>query len=304
MSDISDKILLEMKRYGYKFKSVSISHLPEVQEAVAKLVRQGMISEQLHSTWHFYLDSNKNLPEAKTIFIIAMPQSISRAQFEWQKTSILADFPPGTFGKVVESQAEKILRGVLEIAGYKVAKAHLALKTLAVRSGLAKYGKNNISYVPGTGSFHRLIAFYTDYPCEEDNWHKSQAMKICDNCSLCRENCPAQSISADRFLIHAENCQTFDRAEKNSSWWLQSHWHNTLVGCMRCQQVCPVNEPYINKVDMGPSFSENETKLISNGIPVGNLTTETRGKLDRLAEDELYLTTTRNLGALLRSRNL
>ncbi|HEX9896547.1 MAG TPA: 4Fe-4S double cluster binding domain-containing protein [Dehalococcoidales bacterium] len=300
MSEILDKISREMKRYGYKFKSVSISHLPEVQEAVAKLVRQGMISEKLHSNWHFYLDSNKDLPKVETIFIIAMPQSITCAQFEWQGKAYSADFPPGIFIRADESRAGEILSNILKTGGYKVVKAHLALKTLAVRSGLAKYGKNNISYVPGMGSSHRLIAFYTDYPCEEDNWHEIVAMKACNNCSLCRENCPAQSISADRFLIHAENCQTFDRAEKDSSWWVQPHWHNTLVGCVRCQQVCPANKPYLRKITVGPHFSESETKLILNGTPIDNLDMETRDKLDRLADEELYLRTARNLRVLLR----
>ena len=141
MSKVLNKLSQEMKKYGYKFKSVSISHLPEIQESVASLVRQGMISEKLHSTWHFYLDSNKNLPEAKTIFIIAIPQFITRAQFEWQRMSYLADFPPGTFVKADESCAIEILGTILKAGGCKVVKAHLALKTLAVRSGLAKYGK-------------------------------------------------------------------------------------------------------------------------------------------------------------------
>jgi len=32
---------------------------------------------------------------------------------------------------------------------------------LAVRGGLATYGRNNVTYVPGMGSFHRLSAFYS-----------------------------------------------------------------------------------------------------------------------------------------------
>jgi epoxyqueuosine reductase len=304
MSEMLNKITREMSRYSYKFKTVSISHLPEVQEAVAKLVRQGMISEELCSNWHFYLDDNKNLPEAKTIFVMAMPRYITRSCFEWQKISYLADFPPGTFVEGHESRAREILEAILKAHGYGVTKAHLALKTLAVRTGLAQYGKNNITYVPGMGSFHRLIAFYTDYPCEEDNWHEVRAMKTCNTCSLCAENCPVQSISDDRFLIHAENCEAFDKLEKDSSWWIQPDWFNTLVGCMRCQQVCPANKPYINRIEEGPFFSEIETELILNGTPTVNLTTETRNKLDRLTDEELYLTTIRNLRVLLRSQNL
>ncbi len=296
-----------MKRHGYKLKSVSISHLPEVQEAVAKLVRQKMISEKLHSTWHFYLDSNKNLPEAKTIVVVAMPEPITRVKFEWQRNIYDADIPPNYIFQVDEKRAEKILRGVLEIAGYRVAKAHLALKTLAVRSGLARYGKNNITYVSGMGSFHRLIAFYADCPCEEDNWHESQAMKTCDNCSLCHENCHAGSISRDRFLIHAEKCYAFyyDRKILIPD-RIPPSWHIPLFACLSCQLVCPVNKPHLNTIADGPIFSEQETALLLKKIPWEDLPQQTQYKLTNIGFDdsERYSLLPNNLGVLIKSQSL
>jgi epoxyqueuosine reductase len=279
---------------------VSIAHLQEVQDAVGELVRQGMISEKLHHGWHFYLDGNEKFPEAKTIAIIAMPQFITRVAFKWQGTNYSGNIPPGYFTQKDESCADKILRGILEANGYKLSKARLPLKTLAVRSGLAKYGRNNISYVPGMGSFHRLIAFYTDYPCEEDNRQEASMMKTCENCALCRENCPTGCISADRFLIHAENCLTyFNEDEFDLPKWLQSDWHNSLIGCMKCQAVCPVNKPYLNKIETGPDFSEEETELILNKAPVERLSPETRMKLDRMVEDGIYPVMGRNLRMLI-----
>ena len=201
MNEITYKIQEEMKRFDYKARTVSIIHLSEVQEAVAKLIRQGLVNKQLHEKWHFYLDTNKDLPEAKTIVIVAIPQSITRVRFEWQGIIYPAEIAPNYITKTDESHVEKILNNVLETADYKIVKAHLALKTLAVRSGLARYGRNNISYVPGMGSFLRLVAFYTDCPCEEDNWQEAKAMDACENCSLCRENCPTGSIPA-LSLIH------------------------------------------------------------------------------------------------------
>jgi hypothetical protein len=78
MDAIISRIAKGMEQHHYKFKMVSIVHLSEVQDAVGKLVRQGTISEKLYSGWHFYQDSNQNFPEAKTMFIIAMPQPITR----------------------------------------------------------------------------------------------------------------------------------------------------------------------------------------------------------------------------------
>jgi len=290
-----------MTRYGYQYRTVSITHLPEVQQAVGDLVRQGLLNRRLHETWHFYLDTNKDLPEAKTIVVVAMPQPFTRIRFEWQRAAYPADIPPNYFAGADDSRAEEILKNVLETAGYRIVKAHLALKTLAVRSGLARYGRNNISYVPGMGSFLQLVAFYTDCPCEEDNWQAPEVMKACENCSLCRESCPAGSIPADRFLIHAENCLGFlSQMDPDFPYWvqLQPGWSNALIGCMSCQFVCPVDEPYLNRIVAGPSFSEEETGLILNKTPWENLLPETRQKLENTS-DRFYRFIAPNLRALI-----
>lgn len=300
MDAVISQIAHGMKQHHYKFRTVAITHIHEVQDAVGELIRQGMISEKLYHGWHFYLDSNKNFPEAKTIIVVAMPQFITQVKFRWQGRGYNASIPPGYFTQADESCAEKILKDVLEKNGYKIVKAHLALKTLAVRSGLAKYGRNNISYVPGMGSFLRLIAFYTDYPCEEGNWREARMMKTCENCALCRENCPTGCIPSDRFLIHAENCLThFNEAETDFPHWLKPEAHNMLIGCMKCQSGCPVNEPYLDKIEDGTDFSEEETELIWNKAPVERLSPQTRLKLDRMVEDGIYPVMGRNLRMLI-----
>lgn len=301
MANVFEQVSPAMNRCDYQYRTVSITHLPAVQQAVGELVRQGLLNRRLHGTWHFYLDTNKDLPEAKTIVVVAMPQPFTRVRFEWQKAAYLADIPPNYFARADDSRAEEILKNVLETAGYRIVKAHLALKTLAVRSGLARYGRNNISYVPGMGSFCQLVAFYTDCPCEEDSWQQPEAMKACENCSLCRENCPAGSIPADRFLIHAENCLGFlSQMEPDFPYWvqLQPDWHNALIGCMRCQSVCPVDEPYLNRIADGPSFSEEETGLILNKTPWEKLSPETRQKLENTS-DRFYRFIASNLSALI-----
>ncbi len=300
MDGISTKIREAVKPHGYKARTVSIAHLPEVQEAVGKLVRQGLINRQLHEKWHFYLKTNENLPEAKTIIVVAMPQPFTRLRFEWQGRIFAADIPPTYFTRVDDARAELTLKRVLELTGHRIIKARLALKTLAVRSGLAEYGRNNISYVPGMGSLCQLVAFYADCPCEEDNWHESRVMKECDNCLLCRENCPTGSITADRFLIRAEKCLgALNEEDPDSPYWVQQQpdWPNALIGCMRCQFVCPVDKPYPHKIATGPSFSEVETGLILNKTPWEELFPETRKKLEDISG--IYPFLSRNLDALI-----
>jgi epoxyqueuosine reductase len=301
MNDILHKIQEGMKQYNYKARTVSITHLPEVQEAVGELIRQGLVNEQLHKRWHFYLRTNSNLPEAKTIIVVAMPTPLTRVWFKYKGMEYPADIPPDHFGKKVkESRAEEILNNTLKPAGYKVAKAHLALKTLAVRSGLAVYGRNNMSYVSGMGSLCMLVAFYTDWSCEEDNWQKSKVMEACGTCSLCRENCPTGSIAIDRFLIHAENCLgSLQERNPDFPYWvdLQPDWRNALTGCMRCQFVCPMNKSYLHKIAPGPSFCEEETSLILNEAPWERLSSETQTKLE--LSGGIYPLLAPNLSALI-----
>ena len=304
MDRTSNKIQEAIKPHGYKAKTVSIAHLPEVQESVGKLVRQGLIDKQLCKKWHFYLKTNENLPDAKTIIVVAMPQPLTRLKFKWRGMIFPADIPPTYFTKADDSRAENMFKSVLGTTGYRIVKAHLALKTLAVRSGLAEYGKNNISYVPGMGSLYQLIAFYSDCPCEEDSWREPTIMKDCNACSLCRENCPTGSIVADRFLIHAEKCLgSLNENEPESPYWvnLQPDWPNALIGCMACQFACPVNKPYLRNIINGPFFSEEETDCILHKTPWKGLLPQTREKLEDIYW--AYPLLARNLGALIEKQN-
>ena len=96
-----------MEQSGYKVKFVSIAHLLEVQESVAKLVRQGLINKQLYKKWHFYLDNNKNLPEAKTIVIVAMPSPLTRVWFKYKGNAYPADIPPDHYAKKEKNFLQK-----------------------------------------------------------------------------------------------------------------------------------------------------------------------------------------------------
>jgi epoxyqueuosine reductase len=300
MNEIKQQIMRKLEISGYQARMVSISHLPEIQDAVTNLVKQGLLDKSLYEKWKIYFQVNLEMPEASSIITIAMPQPITRLRFCWQGVDYPVDIPPTYFSQMDDPRAIEILDQTLIPDGYKIVRARLAQKTLAVRGGLAKYGRNNITYVPGIGSFYRLISFYTDWDCQEDHWQEPKAMKACENCSLCLRNCPTGCIPEDRFLIHAENCLTrINESEEDFPDWIQPGWHNALIGCLRCQVVCPVNKPYLNRIVQGPVFSENETALILNKTPAEKLPSELRQTLDSLILDEIYPLMARNLRALI-----
>jgi len=69
-----------------------------------------------------------------------------------------------------------------------------------------------------------------------------------------------------RFIIKAGQCLTFynefegDFQKKN----VPDTAHNALIGCLRCQLVCPVNRPFTKKREIVETFNEEETALIMN----------------------------------------
>lgn len=301
MKNIAGKFTEKASQLGYKIRAVDACHLPELQETIETLLRDGLIDNRLYEAYLcFDYASKSKLTDIKTVFIVAMPHHITRLRFGWHGNIHSVDIPPTYFAGQYDVRAREILNGLLKTSGHNTEKASLPLKTLAVKSGLAKYGRNNITYVPGMGSFYRLVAFYSDCPCKEDNWQEAKMMKACDKCLACLENCPTRCIVNDRFLVHAEKCLTFfNEDEQDMPSWIPVDSHNAIVGCMRCQLVCPVDKPYIDKIVAGPDFSEEETTLILNNVPVEKLTPETRRKLENTFSENMYPLLPRNLNVLI-----
>lgn len=291
---------------GVKLKTVSIRHLAEQKEDVEKLQRQGLLDKHLAEVYlQFNYDMSAALPGARCLLIVAMPQPLTSAVFNWKGKMYHCDIPPTYIRKADDARVKDALTAIVGPDGFKLTRVHLPVKTLAVRSGLAQYGKNNITYVPGFGSYHRLVAFATDCECSDDNWGELKMMKACEGCFRCAENCPTGCIPKVRFLLHAENCLTrHNEREDILESWIKPDWHNALIGCMRCQLVCPVNKNQFTNIVAGPVFSETETALLLQKIQLDALPDETRRKLSAIAMDDSYDVMARNLDLLIKNQTL
>jgi epoxyqueuosine reductase len=169
---------------------------------------------------------------------------------------------------------------------------------------LAEYGRNNISYIPGLGSFHRLVAFYSDFPCVEDNWGDPKVMERCETCTVCQKMCPTGAIPTDRFLLRAERCLSFfNESPDEFPDWIDSSCHHCLVGCLACQKTCPVDKKFVDNIEDGPPFSAKETELILNETPESLLPEETLKKLKNLDIAEYLGHLGRNLQVLIDNKD-
>jgi len=295
------ELIESLANNGCKAQVVSISRLAEAESALIELKRSGAVNADFYSELTRYLnfDYQAALPQARSIIVAASPQLSTQVLFGSHAVII----PPTYIYSEIWKKQLELVAGFLQPRGYHVARARLPFKTLAVRSGLGKYGRNNICYITGMGSFFRLAAFYSDMPCEHDGWGAPEMMKLCQTCKLCRDKCPTGCISADRFLIHADRCLThFNESENPLPGWIKPEWHNALLGCMKCQKVCPLDKELLEKPeDAIEKFTVAETEEILAGTPLENLRPATVTKLESLclADSDVYPILKRNLSLLI-----
>jgi epoxyqueuosine reductase len=290
----------ELAQGGFQHKIISGSHIHDLQSEIQEKHRQGLFEEEFYTEelTGFDFKIAKSLAGSISLIIVAAPQPSVRVTFSRQGESYRAIIPP-TYSSATDRKIQQLLEDHLSPAGFQVKKANLPWKLLAARSGLARYGKNNITYVAGMGSYHRLVAFVTDFPGIDDHWQAPQVLERCENCKACMKACPTKAITPDRFLLNGERCLTFHNERKGEfPKWIKPSWHNCLVGCLYCQKACPVNKDVVKSVDEGPVFSDVETEFILNGGPQEKVSRQAIQKLEHLDMIEYLPVLGRNLRAL------
>lgn len=295
-----------IEREKCKFKVVSTSHIANLQHEIESRRDQGQFDNEFAKQYMFSFKfaPPEELKTAKSIIVVATPRPPTKAVFCWNGKRRVFILPP-TYTAYDEKRIhiERLLTEVVGWKGYKVATPNLPLKLLAVCSGLAKYGRNNIAYVSGMGSFMRLTAVYSDMPCKNDEWHRPEIMVNCSSCNLCLKACPTGAISKNRFLLNAEKCITFHN-EKDGKIpfpkWIKPEWHNCLIGCIRCQAVCPENKPYLDNFGETAEFDEQETELLLKGTSREQMPIDTLKKMQLLSLMDYFNEIPRNLSVLLK----
>jgi epoxyqueuosine reductase len=304
-SQLSNLICSELEQKGCRASIVPVTHLADFQKEIVGRHNDGAFEEVFFQERLTYFDYAlpAHLHEARSLIITAAPQPQQRVGFKLKGKPYHFTVPP-TYSSDTDRAVESVLSAILQPEGFNLHRAKLPEKLLAVCSGLARYGKNNIAYVEGMGSFHRLKAFFSDLPPLEDNWVGLQSMEQCHKCTACISQCPTGAIVPHRFLILAERCLTFHN-ERSAEFpgWIDPSWHKCLIGCMACQLACPVNKKFFNWFEERVSFTEEETALLLEGITRDQLPQATADKLQRLCLLEDLELVTRNLAVLLKQRS-
>jgi epoxyqueuosine reductase len=300
------RLLRALEEREYSGRVVSVQHLDDLKEDIESKHCRGAFDEAFYHErlTGFVFEPSESLPQARSLIVVAVRQPQIRFTFTWQGSRIPAVVPPTYLHwRETDRQVEETLAGLLQPDGYQVVQALLPKKLLAVRSGLAEYGRNNITYVPGLGSFHRLVVFYSDLPCEEeeDDWREPMMMARCETCRACLRGCPSGAITEERFLLRAERCIVFHNEQSGEvpfPAWMDASWHNCLVGCMLCQSICPADKDVLGWIEDGAEFSPEETARLVAGASLDDLPAETVRKLEEHDLVDLLDVLPRNLSAL------
>lgn len=302
MTEVYELLKKELQKNGFTVRTVSVEHVEELKKEMAGLREQSLLDGQFYDRHLSWMDFEWKgaMPGVRSIIVVSRPQYTTLLNFAYKGKSCSVPLPPTyVYGKM-RSLVEKSLSGVLSPYGYSISRTRLPAKLLAVRTGLGVYGRNNICYVKGTGSFHRLFAYYSDMPPAEDDWQEVKVMPECGKCEACVRACPTKCIDGERFLIHADKCITvYNENEGDFPGWFDRSWHNAIVGCMKCQWACPQNREFAAKAEDEVGFTAGETELILENGPLDSLPPSLKQKLDDLDLTEYYGILGRNLAVLI-----
>ncbi|MCK9400950.1 MAG: hypothetical protein M0Q51_13290 [Bacteroidales bacterium] len=164
-----EKLFKMIEERGWKSRIVPIVRLADLKEAILGRYEKRLIDESLYreQLGFFSFDPPADLPGARSIIIVAVPTPQMRIIFNWQGGRVPVVVPPTYVSYTPRTKSvQEVLATWLKPEGYHLAKPKLPLKTLAVLSGLADYGRNHICYVPGMGSFLQLVGAFSDLPCD------------------------------------------------------------------------------------------------------------------------------------------
>ncbi|HUU78356.1 MAG TPA: 4Fe-4S double cluster binding domain-containing protein [candidate division Zixibacteria bacterium] len=267
---MQEKFLL--KGMKVKYKVMSVNRLPDLQKDIDKLKQKRKISE--NKIFRNHINPLKfiipeSVPKAKYLISLALETKLTYINFHYNNSMFDVMIPPNycDYGVTTEEIEKFILNEIIKKPGYKVENTeNIHLKHLASRSGLGRYGRNNIIYVDELGSLVELYCFFTDYDFGVDNWEEAEMLERCEKCSVCINKCPTQAISRENFIINVDRCLSlYNEMPGEIPNWIDADVHNAIIDCMKCQMFCPANKLAMKNPRRFLDITEEETKAIFDG---------------------------------------
>ncbi len=258
---------------GYRAGWYGADAVNRAMSHVYALRSSGELNEAFCTRALFWLDGQGVglEPGEQSLIMVAVPRPAHLVSFNYRGRSFDLVLPPTYHGyrDLFRQVREDLHAHVSGTLGLRVVRG--PYKALATHSGFARYGKNNITYHEGFGSYAQLLAFACRPPVEDaaESVRDNPEPAVLDRCALCRlceEACQERAIDSKRFLLYAERCLTlhseFDGELPET---FGSARRACVVGCMACQEVCPENRGLLRLERLPVNFTEDETAYLLHG---------------------------------------
>ena len=305
---VGDELTRSLRRAlddaGFAHRLADVSVAEELAAILADLQGTGQVTDSLLAEYAESLTFScpEEVGEPRALIVAASQSPVLKVRFQLESGPFEAVIPPTYVSSDATERCLEVMRSILDPAGFKVGRARIPVKLLAVRTGLAQYGRNNVAYVRNMGSLVRLDAFCTDAPLHVEDYRSKGSWRLscCPPCRNCHHVCPTGCIPYDGKVIDAERCLTYFN-EHEGEWpeWVDPRGHNSLVGCMRCQEMCSANRVHLRIPRVIAEFDREETDWILRDLPAGQLPPGVRAKLTALDLEDYSTVLGRNLRALV-----
>jgi len=156
---------------GWSARVVDAGRLSDLRARVAAVLDSGDLPEEtaarLADDVAFALPDG--LEAARSVIVGAVARPLTQATLIVGDAEHTVSVPPhyASYFTIPDGLAEAAGAAFAPF-GHRAVRFEPPLKTLAVCASLARYGRNNIAYVPGLGSYLMLAACATDAPSPDD----------------------------------------------------------------------------------------------------------------------------------------
>jgi len=287
-SNMSAEIIKRLESAGCRAAFLPYHAIGEIAKSYDELSEKGAEIQYVQNAVRYFHDNQPaNLPfEPQSFLIVAQPGDCAQVILNVKGKRFAAAIPPPFVTPTERKRFDEIIESVM--SGHQTAHTKaISQKLLTVLSGLGRYGRNNICYIEGLGSYFNLRAFYTDIPCE-DHSQPLTFLDECEACTLCRDSCPTGAIGPDT-VIDATRCLSmYNENGGEIPDWIPQSAHHTMISCLRCQEVCPANQYLPKKRTHTLELSEAETQALLSSDSAA-MPLELKEKLNQFGLDDHFV---------------
>ena len=152
----------------------------------------------------------------------------------------------------------------------------LGVTTEELLSGPIRWFVPDAAYVPGMGSYVRLRCYIASKRAGSASAGMERLLEKdmgadflaegCEGCGTCEAACPTGAIGNKGFMLDAGRCITLANESSNElPGWYEAGFDRCLVGCMRCQEICPMNEGMLKVVRLEAGLDEDQASWVLHG---------------------------------------